>query len=333
MASNDQPEVTATDFLKLGLAYALLASFSGFKNELPAASSVQAAAPQNIAPRGWLEIAKSVWVKIGKDRVMAVAAGFTFYAILALFPTITALVSIYGLFADAGSINNQLQALSGLLPGEVIGIIRDQVTRVASQGKTTLGFAFAVSLLASIWSANAGVKAMFDALNVAYEEDESRGFFRLNAVSLLFTLAMVGFALTALAATVGVPIAFAYLNLHSNGLAILIGLARWPLLLFCVMLALAMLYRFGTARKTPAWKWISVGSAFASITWLAASIGFSYYAANFARYNETYGALGAAIGFMTWIWVSAIVIMIGAELNAETEAHAKGEPAAVPERK
>jgi membrane protein len=178
----------------------------------------------------------------------------------------------------------------------------------------------------SIWSANAGMKALFDALNVAYGEKESRGFIALNATSLAFTAGMLVFALFAISAAIVVPIVLKFVAL-GPAFETLLRWSRWPVLLGALALALALLYRFGPTRKKPRWRWITVGSAFAGLTWIAASAGFSWYAANFGSYNETYGTLGAVIGFMTWIWISVIVIMVGAELNAEVEAQAKGSTA------
>lgn len=264
-----------------------------------------------------------VYAEIGEDRVLAVAAGVTFYALLAIFPAITALVSIYGLFADPVSIQSHLSTVAAFVPGGAIDIIGEQLKRIAGE-KSGLGFAFALGLATSIWSANAGMKALFDALNVAYGEKETRGFIKLNAMSLGFTAGMLLFAMLALAAAVGVPILLAWIPLGS-WLTLALKWLRWPLLLIVLALALALLYRFGPTRKKPQWRWITVGSAVASIAWVLASAAFSYYAANFASYDKTYGTLGAAIGFMTWIWISVAVVMIGAEINSEVEAQAKGE--------
>jgi membrane protein len=279
--------------------------------------------PTEIPARGWKEIFWRVSAQIGEDRVLAVAAGVTFYALLAIFPAITALVSVYGLFSDPSSIQRHLATVSAFMPGGAIDIIGEQVQRIASE-KSGLSFAFALGLATSIWSANAGMKALFDALNVAYGEKEKRGFIALNATSLAFTAGMLIFAVVALAAAVGVPIVLAWFPL-GTWLSLALNWLRWPLLLVLLALALALLYRFGPTLKKPQWRWISVGSAFASITWVIASAAFSYYAANFGSYNKTYGTLGAAIGFMTWIWISVIVIMIGAEINSEVEAQAEGE--------
>jgi membrane protein len=279
--------------------------------------------PDDIPARGWKEIVFRVWEEIGNDRVVAVAAGVTFYVLLAIFPAITALVSVYGLFADPSTIQQHLASISSLVPGGAMDVIGGQIERIVSQGEGTLGFALALGLGTSLWSSNAGMKAMFDALNVAYGEKESRGFIALNATSLAFTAGMLAFALLALASAIVIPIALKYVGLGST-VETLISWLRWPVLLVVLVFGLALLYRFGPTRKKPHWQWITVGSGFAGIAWMVASAGFSWYAANFGSYNETYGTLGAAIGFMTWVWISVTVILVGAELNSEVEAQAKG---------
>ena len=235
---------------------------------------------------------------------------------LALFPAIAALVSIYGVFADAGSIAKHLDTLAGVLPGGALDVIRDQLSRLTAQGNTTLGISFVVGLVVSLWSANGGIKALFDALNGVYEEKEERGFIGLNAVSLAFTLAMIAFLIVALAAVVALPVALNYLP---SFIGKILDIARWPLLAMLVAVALACIYRYGPSRAQPKWRWISWGSAFAAIGWLLVSALPSYYAANFGTFNKTYGSLGAVIGFMMWIWLSVIVILVGGKLNAEIE--------------
>jgi membrane protein len=197
-------------------------------------------------------------------------------------------------------------------------VIGGEVKRISEAGSGKLGFAFGLGLVTALWSTNAGMKALFDALNVAYEEVETRGFIALNALSLLFTVATVGFISLSLGAMIVVPIVLTKLNLDFSWAGTLLSLLRWPVLLALIGVGLALLYRFGPAHKKPSWKWITPGSLFAALTWVAASLGFSYYAEHFGNYNKTYGTLGAAIGLMIWLWISAIVIMVGAELNAET---------------
>jgi membrane protein len=277
-----------------------------------------AEAPAEIPPRGWKDILLRVYRSISQDRVLAVAAGVTFYALLALFPAIAALVSLYGLFADPASIERHLEVAAGFLPGGGLDVIREQMQRVAANANSTLGLGVAVGLAISLWSANAGMKALFDALNVAYGESEKRGFLKLTAISLAFTLGAILLVLVAIGAMVAVPILLKFLPLRSS-MEWLVSLLRWPLLLAALVFALAVLYRYGPSRDQPRWRWVTWGSVLAGAVWVGASALFSWYAANFGSYNETYGSLGAAVGFMTWIWISTIVILLGAEINAETE--------------
>lgn len=240
------------------------------------------------------------------------------YSILAIFPAIAALVAIYGLFSDPGSIAKHLDDVSGFIPGGAVDVAREQLTRVAMKGNRTLGFTFAIGLGISLWSANAAMKSLFDTLNIVYGEQEKRGFLKLNAVSLGFTVAGIAFVIAALGAVVVVPMALQDVGL-SNAADLLVRIGRWPALFVLLALSLACIYRFGPSRQAPRWTWITWGSAAATILWLAASALFSFYAANFGTFNQTYGSLGAVVGFMTWLWISAIVILLGAELNAEIE--------------
>jgi membrane protein len=280
-------------------------------------------APVSGRPHTARDIASHVWQNIGRHRVLAIAAGVTFYALLAIFPAIAAVVTLYGLFADMGTIAKQLDALTGVLPGGAIEVIGNEVTRIAGGPPASLGVTLIVSLLISLWSANAGMKALFDALNVVYNAEERRGFVRLNLVSLAFTLTAIAFMLAAMTSVIVVPIVLDYLTLGSRA-APLIAIARWPLMLIVLGLALSLIYRFGPDRDNAQWRWISWGSAFAAIAWLAASLLFSWYAANFGSYNKTYGSLGAVIGFMTWMWLSTIVALIGAEIDAVMERWDRG---------
>jgi membrane protein len=324
------------DAIRLALAYVLIAA-SGRANEAqPVFEEPSAAAgadsPAQVPARGWVDVARSVWTKIGKNRVIAVAAGLTFYGLLAIFPAITAIVSVYGLFADPASINTQLRGLAGILPDGAISVIGDQVQRITEQGSATLGFGFIAGLAIALWSANSGVKALFDALNVAYEAEETRGLVRLNAISLLFTISAVLLGIVGLSVAVIVPW---ILDHFFFGLAFVGTLLRWlsaPLAVFIALFMLAVLYRFGPSVKKPAWRWVTPGSLFAVAFLIVASAAFAFYAAHFGSYNKTYGSLGAVIGFMTWLWISFIVVMVGAELNSEVEREAKGKTPAADRR-
>jgi membrane protein len=274
--------------------------------------------PSEIPARGWKDILLRVYNNIGEDRVMLVAAGVTFYSLLAIFPAIAALVALYGFFADPASIAGHLDAASGVLPSGALDVIRDQMNRVASQGNTKLGVAFIIGFLVSLWSANAGMKSIFDALNLVYDEPEKRGFIKLNLVSLGFTVGAIVFVLLAIGGIVALPAVFSATG--SNGaMASVAKIARWPILLIVIGLALAVIYRYGPSRDEPKWRWITWGSAFAAIGWVVVSILFSLYTTHFADYNKTYGSLGAIIAFMFWLWLATTVILLGAEIDAEME--------------
>jgi membrane protein len=189
---------------------------------------------------------------------------------------------------------------------------------VLSKGDAKLGVAFVVSLLLAVWSANGGMKAIIDALNVVYNETEKRGFLKLNLVSLAFTFGGLVSLLLAITLVVAAPVVLSTIGLGPLGAALL-KYGRWPALALMVLLGLAILYRFAPSRKSPEWRWVSVGSVTAAITWLAASALLSYYLEHFADYDATYGSLGAAIGLMMWMWMSTIVVLLGAELNSEIE--------------
>jgi membrane protein len=277
-----------------------------------------ASSPSEIPARGWKDILLRIYSNISEHRVLALAAGMTYYSLLAIFPAIAAMVAIYGLFADPTAIGRQMDQLSGILPGGAVDVARDQLTRVASKGSGTLGATFFIGLVISLWSANAAMKSLFDTLNIVYGEKEKRGFLKLNAVSLSFTFAGIVFVLAALGAVVVIPVVLNFIGL-SNFADLMLRIARWPAMFIIVALALALIYRYGPSREAPLWRWITWGSAVAAVLWLVASALFSWYAASFGKFNETYGALGAVIGFMTWLWISAIVILLGAELDAEME--------------
>ena len=296
----------------------------GNRVELDGRRGRSAERPSEIPALGWKDILLRVYNGISDDQILANAAGVTYYALLALFPGIAAVVSIYGLFADPNSIVSHVDTMAGFAPGGAIDVIRDQLTRLSAQGSTSLGVSFLIGLMISLWSANSGIKALFNSLNVVYEEEEKRSFIRLNAVTVTFTLATIAFLLIALACVVAFPVMLDHLP--SPGVTgRLLNIARWPVLLVLVAVGLTLIYRYGPSRTEPRWEWITWGGALAAVLWLPASALFSWYAANFGSFNKTYGSLGAIIGFMTWMWVSIIVVLVGAKLNAEIEhqtAHA-----------
>jgi len=277
----------------------------------------KAATPTEIPAAGWKDILVRTWRDVGENRIMLVSAGVTFFALLAIFPAIAALVSLYGLVADTATISEQLGSLQGILPQGALDIVGEQVTRLNEKGNTTLGFSLLLGLALSIWSANGGMKHVFDALNLVYNERESRGFFTLNLVSLGFTAGALLFLVLALAGVVALPIALNFLGLGEG--AWWLSQLRWPVMFLAVLLGLALLYRYGPSRDAPRWRWATPGSALAAFLWLGGSLLFSWYVGNFGKYNQTYGSLGAAIGFMTWIWISTTIVLLGAQVNAEME--------------
>jgi membrane protein len=278
----------------------------------------QATAPWQIPWAGWKDVLWRTYQQLNEDRLLAVAAGVVFYGLLALFPAITALVSLYGLFTNPSTISEHISLAAGLLPGGGVEILEEQVGRITSKGETKLGVAFLFGLGLALWSANAGMKAIIDALNVIYDEKEKRGFIRLNLLSLAFTLGGIVAILLAIGAVVVLPLLLSLVGLGGAS-ETLLRVLRWPALLAVIILGLAVLYRFGPSRDQARWQWLSVGSVFAAAAWLASSALLSWYLGNFADYDATYGSLGAAIGLMMWMWVSAIVILFGAQLNSEIE--------------
>ena len=277
----------------------------------------QAASPSEIPAAGWRDIVWRTWKEFNKDQILSVAAGSSFFGLLALFPGMAAFVSLYGLFADVGEAHKHLSALAGVLPADSLTFIGEEMVRIASAKSSSLSMTFVVSLLLSFWSANAGVKALFSGLNVAYEETEKRSFIRLNLIGLLFTVLIVSFLILAMIATVAIPVVLNFFNLDPQSR--LLALLRWPLLLVIVITGLSVLYRFGPSREHPQWRWVTWGSTMAAFGWLAVSLLFSWYVGAFAHYDRTYGSLGAVVGFMTWMWLSVTVILLGGELNSEME--------------
>ena len=276
------------------------------------------------APTGLVPVLKQTFKSIGADRVLAVAGGVVFAAILALFPALTALVSLYALFADPKTIADQLALVGNIMPGQAFDFIQQEVTRIVSKGTGPLGLVSVIGLGTAVWSANSGTKGLLDALNVAYEVPETRGFVRLNLVALAFTLGGLVFVLLAIGAVVVLPLVFSAIGLQSVG-ALLVKILQWPALLALTGLALAVLYRFGPSPRGAKWRWVSPGSATAAVVWLSASGLFSFYLSHFADYGGTYGSLGAAIGLMMWMWITTCVILMGAELNAAFEKRGKVE--------
>jgi membrane protein len=290
---------------------------AGVLAEMEPGRGRHAHSPEQIPARGWRDILWRSWKEFSADQIMNVSAGVAFFGLLAMFPGMAAFVSLYGLFGDVGDAQKHLSALAGVVPAGSLTFIGKEMTRIASSKTSSLSVTFAISLALSIWSANAGVKGLFVGLNIAYEEREKRGFVKLNLISLTFTLLTILFLTLAMAAMVAAPVIMERLYLYPGSR--LLALLRWPVVLLVLMGGLSLVYRFGPSREHARWRWITVGSAVATAGWLIVSLLFSWYVTTFAHYDVTYGSLGAIIGFMTWLWLTATVVLLGAELNAEVE--------------
>lgn len=279
----------------------------------------QPRAAEPVTPKpvpGLWPLSKRVVSETIDNDLMTQAAAITFYTLLSIFPGLTMLVSLFGLFADPATIMHQVDNLNFLMPGGGVDLLRDELKTLTSAGASGLGWAAIIGLLTSLWTANQAMKAMFNGLNQVHEVKEKRSFIQLTALTLLCTAGMVVLMIVALGAVIVVPAVLAFVGLGSLFDQVLV-LARWPLLLIGIAGMLAVMFRFGPCRTKVVWRWISWGSGFASVLWLVVSFAFSYYVSNFGNYNKTYGSLGAVVGFMTWIWISSTVILIGAQLDAE----------------
>jgi membrane protein len=287
--------------------------------------------PWHIPWRGWKDVLVRTYQESLDDRLLALASGVVFYSLVALFPGIAAGVSLYALFSDPGTIAKHLSLAADIVPAGAIDMIEAEIKRIAARSDGKLTFGFLIGLGIALWSANAGMKALFDALNVIYDETEKRGIIRLNLESLLFTLCAILGALVAISAVVVFPLILAAFGLSSSDVPFYAHL-RWPVMFALLIVALAVLYRYGPSRRLAKWRWLSVGSVFAALTWLAVSSLFSWYLEAFANYDATYGALGAVVGLMMWMWLSTIVVLVGAELNAEIEHQTARDSTVGPEQ-
>lgn len=292
--------------------------------------------PSDIPKAGWRDILLRVGREQSSDNVSMVAAGVAFYGLLAVFPASAAMFSIYAMFADPAQLQQQMQSMSGMLPGQTHQLLQEQLSRLASNSGGKLGIGVLVGLLVALWSSAAGVKALMTALDIAYDEREERSFLRFNGLALLLTLGAILTVIVALALIVVLPMVLGKLGLA--GIAqILISWLRWLLLAAVMVVALAVLYRLGPDRDYPEWRWVSWGSVAATVLWLVASGLFSWYVSSFGNYNQTYGSLAAVVILMLWFWISAYAILLGAELNAEMEHQTRrdttaGEPQPMGER-
>jgi membrane protein len=273
--------------------------------------------PFTIPPLGWKDILWRTYREMGRDRLPVLSGGITFYMLLATFPGVAAFVSLYGLFSDVDSVQRQLSHLVVILPADAVNMIGAQMTRVARQGHATLSAAFLAATLLSVWSANAGMKALFDALNITYDEPEKRDYVPRSLITYAATLAAIVFMGMVVSVLIAAPVFFHEIGLHRFGAWW--GPVRWLTLYLIAAGGFSLLYRYGPSRRHAQWRWVLGGGLLGALVWLGASLGFSWYVNNFAHFGVTYGSLGALIAYMLWVWFTAMVVLTGAELNSEVE--------------
>jgi membrane protein len=288
--------------------------------------------PGQIPARGWFDTAMRVKDQLDADNASIIAAGLALYSLLAIFPALTAVVLIYGLFSSPEQVTEQLQGFAGLMPPEALTILQRQLATLAAQGTQTLGVGLVIAVLVALWSSRKGMVALMAAANIAYDEEETRGFFRRLFISLAFTVgAVIGFVLL-IALGVAVPLLLNFLPLGNAAEGVLL-VFRWALLFAIAMLGLAIVYRFAPNRRKAKWQWVSWGAAIAATLWLGGSLLFALYLQNFGdSYGETYGALGGVIIMLLWLFFSAYVVVLGAEINAELERQTKMDTTEPPDR-
>lgn len=278
----------------------------------------QADRPRDIPKAGWRDILLRTWKEMGGDHVSMVAAGVAFYGILAIFPAIAAIISIWGLMFDPQTILGQIEQVGHLLPQEARDVVTEQATAIAENAGTGVTLAAIGGILLALYSAMKGVKSLIEGLNIIYDEEEKRGFIKLNLVALLLTLALIFVMIGALGLLVVYPSlvgAFGFSSIVQT----LVDWLRWPLLAVVAMVGMAVLYRYAPSRDKPKWRWVTWGAGIATVLWIIGSIGFSLYMRYFGDYSATYGTLGAGIVLLTWLWLSAFVVLMGAELDSEIE--------------
>ncbi|MFL6272089.1 MAG: YihY/virulence factor BrkB family protein [Actinomycetes bacterium] len=289
----------------------------------------QAEAPQQIPPRGWMAIAKRTAKEVKADQVPLLGAGVAFYTLLSLFPAIIAGVSIYGLVADPQTVRDQIDKLTRMLSPQTADLVGKQLIEVTSSAGGALGVATVVGILTALWSASSGMKALVTGVNLAYDETETRKFVKLRGLALLLTLGAMLLLTVAGATIAGFPPIADNLPV---ALQWVVSILRFVVLAVLLILGLAALYRYAPNRDKPKWTWVSWGSMVATVLWILASIGFSIYVNSFGNYNKTYGALAGIIILMFWLYLTAVIVLVGAELNTEMELQTARDTTKGPEQ-
>lgn len=277
-----------------------------------------AEAPGEIPPKGIWNALKRTAAIFSQERVSLVAAGVTYYLLLAVFPALAVMVALYGFVADPSDIADHIEFLSTVVPSGLLELVSGQLQSLATQETSTQGLAFIAGLLIAFWSANNGIKALFQVMNLAYGEAEKRSFIALNLITFAFTLGAFIMAIALITAIAVVPAVLSLLPV-SEWSDTIAKLVRWPILLMVIAIGISLLYRFGPSREAAKLRWLSWGSVFATGVWWVSSILFSVYVERYADYNATYGTLGALIASLVWMWISIVILILGAKLNAELE--------------
>lgn len=289
-----------------------------------------AGSPAGIPPAGWWQILRRGVAESGRDNVAMMAGGVAFFAFLAAFPALIATVTVYGLVADPARVDEQVGSLAGALPRSAQPLLTEQLAALTSSAGGALSLGLVVSLLAAVWSASSGTANLMQAVNLAYDEQEGRGFLRLRGTALLLTLCAIVFVLVSLALVAVVPALIERWPLGVLG-TVVAQVARWGLLVGLVTVALAVIYRIAPDRDAPRMRWASPGALLATALWVAGSALFSLYVNNLGSYDATYGALAGVVVLMLWLYLTSYVVLLGAEINAESERQTRvdttrGEP-------
>ncbi|VWX58402.1 YihY/virulence factor BrkB family protein [Sphingorhabdus sp. 109] len=280
----------------------------------------KARTPLHFPLKAWWVILKRLYVMNDFHNLPLLAAGVAFFAFLAFVPLIAVIVLLYGLVGDPDTVTRSIDQLSPILPSAVLSILREQLLSIVNTSKTAQGVGLALALLVSTYGAMRAANAMMKALNIIYEEHETRNIFVTTLVGAQITIGMAGVAVVGLAA---ISI-FTYISNFLQGYVgdaalIFLKLAIWVTAGFLVSFTFGLFFRYAPDRRPAKWRWLSLGSVAATLLWLAITVGFGYYAANISDYNATYGSLAAVVIFLMWLFLSAYSVLIGAEINAETE--------------
>jgi membrane protein len=289
-----------------------------------AARGRDADVPVQIPARGWKDVLVRAKAETKADNVSLLAAGVAFFSLLAIVPALVALVSIYGLVADPEDVANQISDALRAAPAEARDLVQTQLESITGGKSSSVGLGALIGIVVALWSASSGMQNLIAAINLAYDEDETRGFVRLRAVSLALTVGAVLFVVVAIALVALLPALLGGTELGAP-LRVALNVLRWPLLAAALLVGLAVVYRYAPDREPARWSWVSPGAVIATVLWIVGSLLFSLYTANFAKYNETYGSLGAVVVLMLWLYLTAFVVMLGAEINAELERQTRAD--------